>query len=117
MSTQIKEIVTAQANLVKHPKEGSTLLAFATIKMFDGLVSVESVRVLKGNDGKPWVAMPGRAKVKDGKPVIKESTGKQDYQDYFHPNTAELRTQIHTAVLTAYAAAVAQDNANKAAAQ
>ena len=115
MSTTVKELVTARVNLVKNPKEGSNLLGFATINLLDGAFAVENVRVVKNGEGKPFVAMPGRKKMKDGKEVTSEKTGKVEYEDIAHANTAEMRTLIHTAVLNAYAAAVAQSKADAAA--
>jgi DNA-binding cell septation regulator SpoVG len=115
MSHTVKELVTARVNLVKKPKEGSNLLGFATINLLDGQFAVENVRVVKNSEGHPFVAMPGRKKMKDGKDVISEKTGKPEYDDIAHANTAEFRSLIHTAVLNAYAAAVAQSKANEAA--
>ena len=115
MSHNVKEPVTARVSLIKNPKEGSNLLAFATVSLMDGVFSVENVRVVRNKEGKPFVAMPGREKIVEGKPGINEETGKKTYDDLAHANTQEFRQQLHTAVLTAYAAAVAQKSANEAA--
>jgi DNA-binding cell septation regulator SpoVG len=141
VSTTVKELVTARVNLVKNIKEGSNLLAFATLKVADGAFAVENVRILKNAQGEPFVALPGRAKtelVKKGDrhmaknqetgnvsevvcqkegwyPVYDKASGKAVYEDNFHPNTTEGRQHLNSVVLTAYAAAVAQAKANAAA--
>lgn len=143
MSTTVKELVTARVNLVKHPKEGSNVLAFATLLVADGFMAVEEVRVMKNHQGDPFVALPGRPKnklVKKGEkylvldqktkkvsevvcekegyyPDIDAKTGKQIYSDTAHPITAANRNLLNSVVLNAYAAAVAQAKANAAAQQ
>lgn len=55
----------------------------------DGVLAVHGIKVMANSKGGIWVALPS-------------AKGKQEYYDVVHPLTAELRSQINTAVLNEY---------------
>lgn len=118
MSTQVKAPIEVR-NVVlmkgKTQKEDSNLLALCNVNLLDGAFRINGIRVIKNAEGQPFVSMPGRKKFKEGKEVISEKTGKPEYDDIFHPLTADSRNILQTAVLNAYAAAQANENAKNAA--
>lgn len=118
MSTTVHTALEVKNVTLLSPRkneDGSTsnLLAYANVHLLDGKFRVNGLRVINGKNG-PFVAMPGKAKKKDGKPVIDENTGQQLYDDTFHALDKDSHNVLQTAVLNAFLAAKAQANAKAA---
>lgn len=117
MSTTVKtELEVKNVTLLKPRKndDGTTsnLLAYANVHLLDGKFRVNGLRVINGKNG-PFVAMPGKAKKKDGQPVVDEH-GNAQYDDTFHALDRDSHNVLQTAVLNAFLAAKAQENAKAA---
>lgn len=81
-------------HIVRVADASAKLRAYASIT-FDGCFVVRDLKVILGNDGALFVAMPSK-KRKDG-----------HFADIAHPLNAETRVRIEAAILAAYERATA----------
>lgn len=85
-------------NLV-HIENRPWLTAFANV-VFEGPLFMNSIAVrLKGN-GEPYLAFPGKKRMKNGAEVVNES-GYPIYDNYYGPADAQTREKLEKMVLTA----------------
>ena len=109
---EVKNVVLMKG---KTQKADSNLLALCNVNLLDGQFRINGIRIIKNAEGQPFVSMPGRKKFKNGAEVISEKTGKPEYDDIFHALKPDSRNVLNAAVLNAYAAAQANENAKTAA--
>jgi DNA-binding cell septation regulator SpoVG len=118
MANQSKQDYTTSVTILK-PREGekNSLLAYVNLAVKTehfGTIQLNGFRVMKNAENQPFVSPAGKPKVKDGKPVLNEKTGKQEYSDFYHAITTEGRQLLHSAILTAFSAEVANQQAKAA---
>lgn len=87
--SRIPELKVKIDSLVDY--EGSKVKAFASVNI-GGAFALHGIRVMDSEKGL-YVAMPSRSYQKDGK---------TEYAEVFHPVTADARTALNNAVMTAY---------------
>lgn len=71
------------------PLEGPKLKAYANV-VFEGVFAVRGLKIIEGNEGRLFLAMPSWKRQRGG------------YQDIVHPINAEFRNHLEQQVLAEY---------------